>query len=117
MHGARRQPRLLLKRAAIEIDAAELAAAVRVGVEGLDGAIDLLEEAPEPQLGVFTRVDGHGERGEIDVLALAQQRRPPGPVSNHLATPPSRQEAGNMREHRSVRRTPLCSFPNPERRS
>src|SRR6266851_4812253 len=103
MHGARRQPRLLLKRAAIEIDAAELAAAVRVGVEGLDGAIDLLEEAPEPQLG--------------DVLALAQQRRPPGPVSNHLATPPSRQEAGNMREHRSVRRTPLCSFPNPERRS
>ena len=36
MHGASRQPRLLLQRAAIEIDAAELTAAVRVGVEGLD---------------------------------------------------------------------------------
>ena len=50
-------PRLLLERAAIEIDPAGLAAAVRVGVEGLDGVIDLLEEVSQPQFRILTRTE------------------------------------------------------------
>jgi len=61
-------PRLLLERAAIEIDPAGLAAAVRVGVEGLDGVIDLLEEVSQPQFRILTRTERHGQRPEIHVL-------------------------------------------------
>src|SRR5437870_8259416 len=104
MHWARRQPRLLLERAAIEIDAAELAAAVLVGVEGLDGAIDLVEEVSQPQLRILARTEWHGQRREIHVLsgehcleqvghvlALVQQRRLPDGIANHRGTPWAKQ--------------------------
>lgn len=46
MYEACREPGLLLERKTIEIDPAELAATVVIGIEGLDGAIDLLQKVP-----------------------------------------------------------------------
>src|SRR5207248_8537934 len=96
MRRARRQPRLLPESGAIEIGAAHLATAVGVGVEHLDGAIDLVEEVSQPQLRILTGSDGYGKGREIDVLpreqfleqighilALVEQGRLPGRIGDH----------------------------------
>jgi hypothetical protein len=82
--------------ATVEIDTAHLAPAVSIRIECFDGAIDLIEKAAQPQLGVFAGARGRGHAREIDLLApehrleklrhlpaLAQQRGLPRLVGHH----------------------------------